>query len=84
MGYKLTLVAIGTDYMGSCKSNHHTITMTPRNINTGTRCIQKVFVVSLVFVVATVCETKCCGIIDQSLFYIDLTIHYIQHFENLA
>jgi hypothetical protein len=24
-----------------------------------------------------VCETKCCGIIDQSLFYIDLTVHYI-------
>jgi hypothetical protein len=32
----------------------------------------------------TVCETKYCGIIDQSLFYIDLIVHYIQNFENLA
>ena len=32
----------------------------------------------------TVCETKFCGIIDQSLFYIDLTVHYIQHFENFT
>ena len=31
----------------------------------------------------TVYETKCCGIM-VSLFYIDLTIHYIQHFENLT
>ena len=31
-----------------------------------------------------VCETKFCGIIEQSLFYIDLTIHYIQNFENLT
>ena len=31
-----------------------------------------------------VCETKFCGIIDQSLFYIDLTVHYIQNFENLT
>ena len=30
------------------------------------------------------CETKFCGIIDQSLFYIDLTVHYIQNFENLT
>jgi hypothetical protein len=33
---------------------------------------------------ATVCETKFCCIIDQSLFYIDLTVHYIQNFENLT
>ena len=32
-----------------------------------------------------VCETKYCGIIDQSLFYIDLiTVHYKQNFENLT
>jgi len=31
-----------------------------------------------------VCETKLFGIIDQSLFYIDLTVHYIQNFENLT
>jgi hypothetical protein len=30
-----------------------------------------------------VCETKVYGVIDQSLFYIDLTIHYVQNFENL-
>jgi hypothetical protein len=32
----------------------------------------------------SVCETKFCGIIDQFLFYIDLTVHYIQDFENLT
>ena len=32
----------------------------------------------------TVCKTKFWGIIDQSLFYIDLTVHYIQNFENLT
>ena len=32
----------------------------------------------------SVCETKFCGVIDQSLFYIDLTVHYIQNFENLT
>jgi hypothetical protein len=31
-----------------------------------------------------VCETKFCGIIEQSLIYIDLTIHCIQNFENLT
>ena len=31
-----------------------------------------------------VCETKFCGIIDQSLFYIDLIVHYMQNFENLT
>jgi len=31
-----------------------------------------------------VCETELCGIIDQSLFYIDLTVHYIQHFESFT
>jgi len=31
------------------------------------------------------CEAKLCGIaIDQSLFYIDLTVHYTQNFENLT
>jgi len=32
--------------------------------------------------VNTVYETKFCGIIDQSLFYIDFTLHYmyIQNF----
>ena len=29
----------------------------------------------------TVCEIKFCGIIDQSLFYIDLTVRYIQNFD---
>jgi hypothetical protein len=33
---------------------------------------------------ASVCETKFCGIIDQCLFYIDLTVHYIQNFEYLT
>ena len=32
----------------------------------------------------TVCETKFCGIIDQTLFYIDLTVLYIQNFENFT
>ena len=32
----------------------------------------------------SVCETKFCATIDQSLFYIDLTLHYIQNFENLT
>ena len=31
-----------------------------------------------------VCETKFCGIIDQSLFYLDHTVHYIQNFENVT
>ena len=30
-----------------------------------------------------VLETKVYGVIDQSLIYIDLTIHYVQNFENL-
>ena len=34
--------------------------------------------------VSAVCETKFCGIIDQSLFYIDLTVHYIQKKLNLT
>ena len=34
--------------------------------------------------ISTVCETKFCGIIDQSLYYIDLTVHYLQNFENLT
>jgi hypothetical protein len=33
---------------------------------------------------SAVCETKFCGIIDQSLFYIDLAVHYIQNFEYLT
>ena len=32
----------------------------------------------------TLCETKFCGIIDQTLFYIDLTVLYIQNFENFT
>jgi len=35
-------------------------------------------------IIKSVCETKFCGIIDQSLFYINLTVHYIQNFENLT
>jgi hypothetical protein len=35
MGFELaTLVVIGTDCTGSCKSNHHTITTTTLNIRT--------------------------------------------------
>ena len=33
---------------------------------------------------SSVCETNFCGIIDQSLFHIDLTVYYIQNFENLT
>jgi hypothetical protein len=29
-------------------------------------------------------KTKFCGIIDQSLFYIDLTVYYIENLENLT
>jgi len=31
-----------------------------------------------------VSEVKFCGIIDQSLFYIDLTVYHIQNFEKLT
>jgi hypothetical protein len=31
-----------------------------------------------------VCETKFGGIIDQSLFYVDITVNYKQNFENLT
>jgi hypothetical protein len=31
-----------------------------------------------------VSEVNFCGIIDQSLFYIDLTVYYIQNFEKLT
>jgi hypothetical protein len=34
--------------------------------------------------IKAVCETHVCVIIDQSLFYIDLTVHYIQSFVNLT
>ena len=32
----------------------------------------------------SVCETKFYSIIDQSLFYIDLTVHYVYNFENFT
>jgi hypothetical protein len=34
VGFELTLVVIDTDYIGSCKSNYHTITTAPSNFDT--------------------------------------------------
>jgi len=75
MGFELTtLVVIGTDYIGSCKSNYHMITtMTIPNIDTGSFISTK-FNLHITMLLHAIYN---CNPISGSLFYLFFSLQLI-------